>query len=213
MSTAGTQAGLRLRKPSWKDPRLLLGLLLVLASVAGVVGLVRSAEAGNVVYAAKDDIPVGQPVGLDQLVPVEVRLGAALDRYVAEGDLPSGRVAVQRVSKGDLIPASSLGSADVLGRSPVAIGLQEPLPAEAVAGTRADVWVALPDGRNGFAEPKLLIPASEIAQVQSAAPGLGGPRETVVYVLVDPDKLPQLLAAQANKARISVVWNPSGRTR
>lgn len=213
MSTVGTQPGLRLRKPSWKDPRLLLGILLVLASIAGVVSLVRAAETSIVVYAAKDDIPVGQPVGLDQLVPVEVRLGATAARYLTEGNLPSGRVAVQRTSKGDLVPVSSLGSNDVLHRSPVAIILQEPLPTEAVAGARADIWIALPDGRNGFGEPRLLIPAAEIAHVQSAASGLGGPRETVVHVLVDPDKLPQLLGAQANKAKVSVVWNPSGRPR
>ncbi len=182
-----------------------MGILLVLASVAGVVGLVRSAETSIVVYAAKDDIPVGQAVGPDQLVTVEVRLGAMADRYVTEGNIPGGRVAVQRVSKGDLVPASSLGAADALGRSPIAIVLQEPLPAEAVPGRRADIWVAPPDGRNGFAEPKLLISAAEIAHVQAAASGLGSPRETVVHVLVDPDRLPQLLGAQANKARVSVV--------
>lgn len=213
MSNTGTPSGLRLRRPSWKDPRLLLGVILVLASIAGVVGLVRAAETTIVVYAAKDDIPVGQSVSLEQLTPVEVKLGAIASRYLAEGSVQSGRVAVQRVSKGDLVPASSLGSADLLGRSPVAISLQEPLPAEAVAGTRVDVWIALPDGRNGFAEPRLIIPAAEIAHLQTSASGLGGPRETLVHVLVDAEKLPQLLGAQANKAKVSVVWNPSGRAR
>jgi hypothetical protein len=32
----------RLRRPSWRDPRLLVGLLLVLLSVVGVAGLLRA---------------------------------------------------------------------------------------------------------------------------------------------------------------------------
>ena len=34
----------RLRRPSWKDPRLVAGVLLVVLSVVGVVMLVRSLD-------------------------------------------------------------------------------------------------------------------------------------------------------------------------
>ena len=37
--------GARLRRPRWRDPRLLVGLVLVLASVAGVVALLTAALA------------------------------------------------------------------------------------------------------------------------------------------------------------------------
>lgn len=213
MNDLGAATALRLQRPSWKDPRLLLGILLVLASVAGVVGLVRAAETSTVLYAAKEDISVGQTVSLDQLVSVEARLGSAEGRYIREGEIPLGRIALQRVAKGDLVPASILGAPESLDRSPVSINVQEPLPAEVVPGSRVDIWIAPPDGRNGFAEPRLAIPAAEVSHLQAEAAGLGGPRETVVHVLVGSERLPQLLGAQANKARISVVWNPSGRAR
>jgi hypothetical protein len=93
----------------------------------------------------------------------------------------------------------------------VSISLTEALPVSVVEGARVDVWVALPDGRNGYAEPKLLVPAAEVAHLETSASALGGQRETTVHVLVDPQQLPSLLGAQANKAKVSVVWNPTGR--
>ena len=211
MGSVGGAEGARLRKPSWKDPRLLIGMLLVLASIAGVVAIVRAAETRTTVYAARDDIGVGQDVNPDDLVGVEVRLGDAEPRYLTDPTALAGRVAVQRIAKGDLVPVSALGSADGLGRRPVSISLTEALPASVVEGARVDVWVALPDGRNGYAEPKLLVPAAEVAHLETSASALGGQRETTVHVLVDPQQLPSLLGAQANKAKVSVVWNPTGR--
>jgi len=211
MGSVGGAEGARLRKPSWKDPRLLIGMLLVLASIAGVVAIVRAAETRTTVYAARDDIGVGQDVNPDDLVGVEVRLGDAEPRYLTDPTALAGRVAVQRIAKGDLVPVSALGSADGLGRRPVSISLTEALPASVVEGARVDVWVALPDGRNGYAEPKLLVPAAEVAHLETSASALGGQRETTVHVLVDPQQLPALLGAQANKAKVIVVWNPTGR--
>ena len=82
-----------------------------------------------------------------------------------------------------------------------------------MAGSRVDVWVALPDTRNGFSEPTLLLPGAEIAQVTTGSTALGSTRSTVVMVLVPDEQMPKLLGAQANKAKISVVWNPGGAGR
>lgn len=213
MPAAETAPGARLTRPSWKDPRLLVGILLVLASIAGVVGLVDSANRTVGAYAAKEDIAVGQTIDASRLVRVDVRLGDAEGRYLAAGTVPEGKVAVQRVAKGDLVPASSLGEPQAVDRKPVSIGISQPLPAEATVGTRVDVWVALPDGRNGFSEPRLLVPGAEIAHIEASSSTLGGSRETHVLVLVDDPKLPQVLGAQANSAKVSLVWNPAGGAR
>ena len=45
----------RLRKPGWKDPRLLVGILLVAGSVAGTVGL-SPPDRTMPMYVAKEDI-------------------------------------------------------------------------------------------------------------------------------------------------------------
>jgi hypothetical protein len=208
---AGTTGAGRLKPPSWKDPRLLVGVLLVLASVVGVISLVGGADQTTEVYAAKDSIAVGEKLTTDNVVRAKVRLGDTEAHYVTvEAGLPEGLVAVQRIGKSQLVPKESLATVDSLDRKPVAVTIGEPLPPQAVAGTRVDVWVALPDARNGFSEPKLLLPGAEIAQVTAASTTLGSSRSTVLMVLVADSQMPALLGAQANQAKISVVWNPGG---
>lgn len=211
MSIDGASAAARLKRPSWKDPRLLVGILLVLASVAGVISLVGSADRTTEVYAARDSIGVGEMLTVDNMVRAKVRLGDIEQRYIpVEGGLPEGVVAVQRIGKDQLVPRESLGTVDALNRKPVAVTVQEALPTQAVAGTRVDVWVALPDAKNGFSEPKLLLPGAEIAEITSGSTALGSSRSTVLMVLVSDSQMPGLLGAQANQAKISVVWNPGG---
>jgi len=211
MSASTVTGGARLKKPSWKDPRLLVGILLVLASVVGVVSLVAAADQTTEAYAASEPIAVGEKPAADKLHLVKVRLGDVEQRYFTpESGLPGGLVAVQRIGKDQLLPRESFGQLDALDRKPVAITIDEALPPQAVAGSRVDVWVALPDTRNGFSEPALLLPGAEIAQLTPGSTALGSQRSTVVMVLVADSQMPKLLGAQANKAKISVVWNPGG---
>ena len=173
MSSSTAATGARLKKPSWKDPRLLVGVLLVLASVVGVVALVGSADRTTEVFAAREAIAVGQKLTPENISRVKVRLGDVEAHYItAASGLPEGQVAVQRIAKDQLVPRESLGSVDALDRKPVAVTVQEALPEQAVAGTRVDVWVSMPDARNGFAEPKLLLPGAEIAEVSEDPPPL-----------------------------------------
>ena len=211
MSHDAATTGARLKPPSWKDPRLLVGVLLVLASVVGVISLVGSADQTTEVYAARDSIAVGEKLTADNVVRAKVRLGETEQHYVTvEAGLPDGLVAVQRIGKNQLVPKESLATVDAVDRKPVAVTIEEALPPQAVAGTRVDVWVALPDARNGFSEPKLLLPSAEIAQVTAGSTALGSARNTVLLVLVADSQMPALLGAQANQAKISVVWNPGG---
>lgn len=213
MSNDAETAGARLKPPSWKDPRLLVGVLLVLASVVGVISLVGSADQTTEVYAAKDPIAVGEKLTTENVVRAKVRLGETEEHYITvEAGLPEGLVAVQRIGKSQLVPKESLAGVDALDRKPVALVIDEALPPQAVAGTRVDVWVAAPDARNGYSEPKLLLPGAEIAQVTDGSTALGSSRSTVLMVLATDSQLPALLGAQANKAKISVVWNPGGGT-
>lgn len=173
--------------------------------------MIGSADQTVDVFAARDAIEVGQEMSRDDLVTVKVRLGDVEGAYItaAEG-VPEGRVALQRVEPKQLVPKQSLGSADGLNRKPVAISVDDALPDQAVAGSRVDVWVSMPDARNGFIEPQLMLPAAEIAHITPGSSALGASRSTAVLVLVTDQQMPKLLGALANKARVSVVWNPAG---
>ena len=201
----------RLKRPSWKDPRLLVGVLLVLASIAGVIFLVGSADRSTEVYAAREGIAVGERLTQENVVRAKVRLGETEQHYITvAAGLPQDVVAMQRIGKDQLVPRASLGAVDQLNRKPVALTVEQTLPSQAVAGARVDVWVAQPDAKNGFSEPKLILPGAEIAEVANGSTALGSSKTTVLMVLVEDKQMPALLGAQANEAKISVVWNPGG---
>lgn len=207
METSGPAP--RLSKPSWKDPRLLIGILLVLASVAGVVALVGNAERTVPMYAARDALVVGQKITADSFTIVQVQLGDLDGKYLDPADdLETNAVAIRMVPKGELVSRTSIGRIDVLDRKPAPITITEPLPKEVVVGAYVDVWVALPDDRNGFLEPVLMLPGAEVASLSSATGSLGASQNMALMVLVTDAQMPKFLGAVANKAKVSVVWNP-----
>lgn len=207
METSGPAP--RLSKPSWKDPRLLIGILLVLASVAGVVALVGNADSTVPMYAAKDALVVGQKITAESFTVVQVQLGDVDGKYLDPADeLDVNAVAVRMVPKGELVSRTSIGRIDALDRKPAPISITEPLPKEVVVGAYVDVWVALPDDRNGFVEPVLMLPGAEVASLSAASGTLGASKNMALMVLVTDAQMPKFLGAVANKAKVSVVWNP-----
>ncbi|WP_026553438.1 SAF domain-containing protein [Arthrobacter sp. H20] len=202
----------RLRKPSWKDPRLLVGLLLVLASVAAVTALLGNADQTTDVYAARSEIPVGGGVTPEDLTVVAVRLGDLQPVYLrVEDGVPVNAVATTVLRAGELVPRATLGTADVLDRKPIGLTVDDPLPTGTTTGSRVDVWVSFEGDDGTFEPPTQLLEAAEISELavaESALGGSGGP--TLVHVLVGDDKLPELLDALLNEARIAIVLNPGG---
>lgn len=201
----------RLRKPSWRDPRLLIGLLLVLVSVAGVVALVTSADQSTDVFAAKEEITVGRELAPEDFTVVQVRLGDLDPTYLSvEDGVPENAVAMSLLRKGELIPAAALGTADALDRKPIGLTVTDPLPSGTETGSRVDVWVSLRGEGNSYAEPELLLEAAEISELAVSESALGASQTTLVHVLVGDETLPALLSALSNEARIAVVLNPGG---
>lgn len=207
--TTSTQ---RFRRPTWRDPRLVTGVLLVLVSVVSVVLLISLLNRTQPYFVAATDLSVGQRITREDLVQVDARLQDAAQHYVP-ADQPPGADAVvlQRVPGGQLIPHSALGTADQLDRSPVGIALQTPLPMKAAAGSRVDVWVAnqQSSGR-GYESARKLITGAEIATVETSTSALGSSTGTTVHVLATPSQVQPLVDAVGNNAKVTLVLNPSG---
>lgn len=208
--TAVPEPAARLKKPSWRDPRLLLGILLVLGSVAAVVALVDSADRTTEVYAVRQDLPPGTPIRAENLSAVAVRLGSTEGLYLpVTAGVPADAVAGSMLRKGELVARSALATTDSLDRKPVGLRVNDPLPASTEAGSRVDIWAAMPNAGNGFDEPEQLIEAAEISELTVADSALGAGRSTELLVLVKDTDLPLLLSALSNQAKITVVHNPS----
>ncbi|MCR8676416.1 flagellar biosynthesis protein FlgA [Micrococcus sp. HG099] len=207
-STSASAEGGRLRRPRWRDPRLLVGLVLVLASVAGVVALVASSQRTSAYWAAAVDLPPGTPLEAGQLRAVEVNLADAEGKYLAAApdSAPSGRMVASTVRAGELLPAAALVDVDPEGRRPVGVRLREPLAGGVGVGDRVDVWVAMPaEGGRGHADPERLAEALEIAEVATEQGAIGGSGETRVQLLAPEATLPRVVDAQVKDARITLV--------
>lgn len=201
----------RMARPTWKDPRLLVGILIVLASCVGVIALTSTLDKTTPMYVAKSDISLGEEITAEKLTVANVKLDALGERYVAaDPNVLGGHRANALIRAGELIPSGALGLQDGTNRRPVSIDLPDALPAAITAGSHVDVWVSAKDrAANAFAPPTLLLPAAEVTYRAERPTGFGGGSGTVVELLVVDGSLADLLEAMANDARITVVFNPA----
>ena len=91
-TTPPAASAARLRRPSWRDGRLLIGLVIVLASVALGARVVALADDTVPVYAARAELPPGTALTPDELVVVRARITGTEGRYLdAAAPVPGGR--------------------------------------------------------------------------------------------------------------------------
>src|ERR1700712_4599151 len=94
----------RLSRPRWMDPRVIAGILLVIASVVVGSRVIAASSQTTPLWAATRAISVGTVLAAGDLEPVDVNLGATGTRYVGMGSDPVGRVVNVAVGPGELIP-------------------------------------------------------------------------------------------------------------
>lgn len=222
-TTAGTTApARRIAAPSWRDPRLIVGLVLVLASVVVGSRTVAAAQATTGVYAATTAVGAGSTVVAGDLSVVQVRLDEAhLAGYVrATEPLDPTWVTLRAVGAGELVPRSALGRSGDLSDRPVSLPLSGAVPAGIAEGALADVWVTWPAERTtddvaAQPDPERLVAAAEVATVSGPGTGLSARSGADVQVLVPEAALPDVLRALALDARVDLVPVPGsgGRVR
>lgn len=212
-ASTGARAARRLRRPGWRDLRLVVGVLLVLVSVAGGVRLVSSLDDTTPVYAAARDLLPGQAVGEGDVVAVEARLGDRVAGYVdASVPLEPGTHLLRQVGEGELVPVSALGTARAALDKAVGVPVDVVAARSLRSGTVVDVWVSHRD-REGVGEkyldPELLLAGAVVESVPPQTTGLGaGLGRTAVQVVVPADEVGRVIAAVDQEARITLVPAP-----
>src|SRR4051795_9445910 len=81
----------RVRPPRWLDLRLVLGVLLVLASVLLGARVVGAADATVPVWAVTGDLAAGTELTAGDLMAVDVRLDDTAVPYLSTATRPEGR--------------------------------------------------------------------------------------------------------------------------
>ena len=203
----------RLRRPSWRDTRLLVGVLIVLASIAIGARVVAMADDATPVYAARLTLPAGTALSASGLAVIRVRLGSSAGRYLSGlRPPPSGLVLLRTVAAGELVPISAVGHPQAMQRRPVGIPVDGALPAGLAPGGLVDVWASARDraaGGNVYDPPQRLAAGVEVYQVATSSGGLAAAtRSTTVHVLLDEQEVALILDALANGAKTAVVPVP-----
>jgi len=112
----------RLRKPSWRDTRLIVGVVIVILSMTVGAKAIAAADDTLPMYAAVSALVPGQPVTQRDVRRVEVQLGADRVRYVAaDHDIAPDTVALREVRPGELVPSSALGPRSAIDLKPVSV--------------------------------------------------------------------------------------------
>lgn len=200
LTVGESPVGARLRRRRWRDPRLVVGVLLVLASAIGVLWVVSAADDRVKVWAADDGIAAGSPVTADRMVTVAVQVPDASAYWPADDPLPEGAVATHDLTAGELLPRAGVQAVDETAIRLVTLPvLRNQMPADLDVGRRVDVYM-LERGATGEpgGPPELVLRNAIVASVDSGSGAFGGTSlEVGVALSVPEERVPDLLDAQA----------------
>lgn len=166
-------AARRARTPRWLDPRLLIGLVLVLGATVAGARIVSAADQTVTVWALTEDLAAGTTLTEDDLKTVDVGLDEHAASYLAATTDPVGKTLSRDVSAGDLLPIAALAEDSAL------VGLALSVPASNVPltvsrGDRVSIYAtAAPPPGTQVASPStaLVVEAAAVADVSDRSQG------------------------------------------
>jgi len=202
--TAATDPVRTPRRAFWGDARFFLGVLLVVASVAGVWLIVSAARQTVPVYAAAHTIVAGEAIGQDDLEAVDVALGTLAGVYLEAGGLDDQVIATRTIEAGELVPATSVGDPASARTTSVVIRSAVDVPASVEAGSPVEVWSAPPQDQGSSTQPRILVADAVVVSVTRDDSAIGGGAAALELVIPRAD-VPATLAAMADDSALSVV--------
>jgi hypothetical protein len=209
----------RLQRPSWRDSRLVVGVVLVLLSMTVGAKAIAAADETVPMYAAAASLVPGQPVTQKDVKRVDVQLGVDRARYVsADHDIAAGTFALRDVRPGELLPTSALGTRAAVDLKPVSVPVDDGGAAQLAAGSVVDVWVNARDASSAsekYGKPVKTLEAAPVAHTPDArAGGLGEVSgRTAVQIMVPEARVETLIAAIDQGAKITLVPVPGSPTK
>ena len=189
------------------DPRLLVGVGLILASVAGVWFVVEAADRSSPVYVARSTLSVGDIISEDDLTVTHVRLDAADARYLAS--MPDGDLVVTRtVFKGEFVPLTAVRTGAQVQVSAVVVESATRLPGSLEPGSLVDVWAAEQQKDGSFGPPVVVVERASVVEVLEQQGLVSAGSANALEILVPTGSVALLLAALAGESSLSIV--PAG---
>ncbi|WP_163508873.1 SAF domain-containing protein [Fodinicola acaciae] len=200
----------RFRRPSWLDPRLVVGVLLVLVSVLVGARVMASADQSVEVWAVSADLAAGTTLSAADLRTVRVQLYESAGGYLAATASPVGRTLLRPLSAGDLLPRGALGGSPAGSLVSIAVSPQH-VPISLRAGQRIDLYATSKPVNGAAAKTVRVLAGVPVQQVRVPDAGvLSSTAQVAVVVRVDDTSAMTVVAAMRT-ADLDVAIAPSDR--
>lgn len=199
----------RSRRAIWGDARFLIGIVVVVLSIAGVWAVVSSSGATAPVLQATRTIALGEALVPGDFRVVEVGLGTITDRYLAPQQLRTGQVASRTVFEDELLATSAAEDADANRTTTIVVESSTGIPADVAAGSVVELWHSPPLDSDSPGPPRILVADAIVASV-SKNEGMLTAEGTTAEMVIDRADVADVLAAITGGAVLSVV--PIGST-
>jgi hypothetical protein len=222
LDTAGGSAQLssrpvrRFNASPWRDPRLVAGVLIVVASAALGGWAISAADHTVAYWATRSAVRAGEPVHRDDLVAVHAKVPGRTARGLLRTDQPlPARIADLRwatdARAGALVPSDSLVPRTRAVELPISVPTGG-IPADVRSGDRVDVWAVPGSAASSGTEPGSETSArarrvlSKVRVVsRSSASGISGGPGVAVVVDVAGTTLDARLMGALSTQRLTVV--------
>jgi len=188
------------------DARLVVGLVLVVASIAAVVGIVSAADEGEDVLVAARLMTAGETLTVDDLDVRRVALGMEGHGYLTPADVPeSGLIVARTIGAGELVPRAAVGDSRSTRATTVVVSLSTPLGATVRPGDSLDLWSAPALEAGRFGAPAVIASGAQLVHTVTDAGFGAGSEAGRVELLVPRRDIARILGALANGDALSAI--------
>lgn len=212
MSQLPTPTAKRLRRPSFWDSRLIVGVLLVLVAATLGARVVASTDDRLPVYVATRDLVVGDRLDEGALGRVDVRLADGVAAYLsASAPLAPGQFVLRDLRAGELVPAAAVGTATSLDTQLVTVSIDAVSATALRAGTLVDVFLSdVPAGSEHGAKPKAVraLEGVGVAGILGPSNSFGSAAKRSVQLYVPRAEIQHLIESLDGGAKVTLVPVP-----
>ncbi len=188
------------------DVRLIIGLVLVTASIASVVGIVTAADDGEEVLAAPRLLTAGELITVDDLEVRRVSLGIEGHGYLRPDDIPlEGVVVARTVGTGELVPVAAVGDSRGPSATTLVVALSTAIGATVRPGDPLDLWSAPALEAGRFGAPAVIASETQLVRVVVDDGIVSAGQAGRVELLIARRDVARILHALANGDALSAV--------
>ncbi len=203
MKTPGSP---RTHRRFWVDPRFVIGLVLVVASIVGVGAIVTGSDRTTVVYTARHTLTAGDAIGASDLIESRMQLGGTALLYLVPAQTTTnGLMVTQTILAGELVPRSMVAETSGTELTSVVVDIPGRLAASVAAGSLVDMWSARAEGASEYAPPAILVGEAVVVRIVEPTGIIAADNGQSVEVLVPKTAIGALLEAIMNGDALAIV--------